>query len=290
MAGSPTQWVQAERLDAARLVEEFYDVAGVRLQVEGPAPGGEVGAAFVRWERDGVPHQSVLKWRPNGRIESLEAGPLAACEVARQAGIPAPATELISQIGHAAVILQERLPGAKIDRLSSSLLDQALSINEQQAGLLQGRSDIPAIKLYLREDGPGFCLHEPLRQHSRRTADLERWVRQVEEPESSGNDLVHLDFHPGNLLEKDGVITGVVDWDGAGRGDRRLDLVTLRFGVHRQAGADVISRLDDLLDQVPTSVLNPLWAHLSLRMVDWAIRHHTEEDVLSWLDLAGQRS
>ena len=209
--------------------------------------------------------------------------------MARQAGFPAPATELVAQVGHAAVMVQERLPGAKIDRLDSNLLDQALSINERQAGLLDARPDIEAIRLYLREDGPGFCLHEPLRQYSRKTADLERWVSRVEEVQDSPNDLVHLDFHPGNLLQQEGVVTGVVDWDGAGRGDRWLDLVTLRFGVHRQTGTDVTRRLDGILDQVPANVLNPLWAHLSLRMVDWAIRHHTEEDVLGWLDLAGQR-
>jgi hypothetical protein len=282
-------WSRAERLDAVKVAEDLQVLAGVRLEVEGPAPGGEVGAAFVRWEKDGRTRRSVLKWRPHSQIELLEAGPLAACEAARRAAIPAPVTELAVQVGHAAVMVQERLPGQKIDRLDRNGLDQALAFNNRQANLLKARPDIPAVKLYLQEDGPGFCLHEPLRLHSRRTADLERWVKQVEDAASSWKDLVHMDFHPGNLLEQDGVITGVVDWDGAGRGDRRLDLVTLRFGVHRQADRAVIRRLDDILDQVPASVLNPLWAHLSLRMVDWSIRHHTEEDVLSWLDLAGQR-
>lgn len=47
-------------------------------------------------------------------------------------------------------------------------------------------------------------------------------------------------------------ITGFVNWDGAARGDRRLDLVTLR-------------------------------------MADWAIRHFTPAGVEHWLDLAEQR-
>ena len=32
---------------------------------------------------------------------------------------------------------------------------------------------------------------------------------------------MHGDFHHQNLLIRDGRITGVIDWDGAGRGDRR---------------------------------------------------------------------
>ncbi len=67
----------------------------------------------------------------------------------------------------------------------------------------------------------------------------------------AGDDVVHLDFHPGNLLASNGIITGVVDWDGAARGHRAFDLVTLRFGLNNRADPEVTSRLDDVLDQVP---------------------------------------
>jgi aminoglycoside phosphotransferase (APT) family kinase protein len=55
---------------------------------------------------------------------------------------------------------------------------------------------------------------------------------------------VHGDFHHENLLIRDGRITGV-DWDGAGRGDRRFDLVTLRFGLRPDnSTAGARARLD----------------------------------------------
>jgi aminoglycoside phosphotransferase (APT) family kinase protein len=99
-----------------------------------------------------------------------------------------------------------------------------------------------------------------------------------------------MDYHAGNLLALDGTITGVIDWDGAGRGDRRFDLVTLRFGLPpRQTDRRVVDRLDAVLDEIPADILRPLWAHMSLRQVDWAIRHHTPADVTRWLDLAEQR-
>jgi hypothetical protein len=83
---------------------------------------------------------------------------------------------------------------------------------------------------------------------------------------------------------------GVIDWDAAARGDRRLDLVTLRFGAHAiTADPAATARLDQVLDDIPGHVLTPMWAHMSLRMTDWAIRHFTPDDVSHWLDLAEQR-
>ena len=258
--------------------------------MDGPCAGGEVGASYVRWP-DG--RRSVLTWMPDTAVADLRAGPFAVVDAVRAVGYPAPATELAVQIGSDVAIVQELLPGVKVDRLDLRGLEQVLELNTLQAGRFAGRDDVTAVNLYLSGDGPGFCLHEPLRRHSRRGAALERWVTSVarEYPEcSNGDDAVHVDFHPGNMLARDGVITGVVDWDGAGRGDRSLDLVTLRFGVHAGgADQDVVRRLDAILDAMPRNALRPAWAHMSLRMADWAIRHHSPDSVEQWFDLAEQR-
>lgn len=273
------------------MADALYAQTGVRLTVQGPCPGGQVGAAYVRWP-DG--RRSVLKWRPHSALADLRAGPLAVADALRSAGYPAPATELAVQSGHAVVTVQELLPGTKSDRLDHHWLDQALALNRTQTAVLAGRPGVPAVDLHLRADGPGYCLHEPLRRHNRRTAALERWVTAVgkDRPEQlAGQDAVHYDFHPGNMLTLGDTITGIVDWDGAGRGDRRFDLVTLRFGIRPEhAEPGVAERLDDLLDSVPGDLLRPAWAHMSLRMVDWAIRHFTAADVERLLDLAEQRA
>jgi hypothetical protein len=66
--------------------------------------------------------------------------------------------------------------------------------------------------------------------------------------------------------------------------------VTLRFGLHAiTADPAAAHRLDQLLDAIPPNALAPLWAHMSLRMTDWAIRHFTPTDVDHWVDLAEQR-
>lgn len=264
---------------------------GHRLTAEGPCAGGQVGASYVRWP-DG--HRSVLKWRPHTELADMRAGPLAVVEALRASGYPAPATELAVQAGHAVVLVLELLPGTKVEVLDHRGLDQALALNEAQAGRLTGQGTIPPVELYLSSDGPGYCLHEPLRAHSPRTARLEHRIREIahEHPARlTGHDAVHQDFHPGNMLAGDAGITGVVDWDGAARGDRRFDLVTLRFGLHaKRCEAGVTQRLDALLDTLPADVLRPACAHMSLRMTDWAIRHFTPDAVDHWLDLAEQRA
>ncbi|MFF2852538.1 phosphotransferase [Streptomyces sp. NPDC058001] len=290
VSSSSSSWARVERLDAARVVDALRVQTGVSLTLEGACPGGQVGAAYVRWA-DG--HRSVLKWRPHGSVEEMRAGPLVVTEVLRLAGYPAPAAELVAQVGDAVVVVQELLPGRKIEHLGQSELDQILHLNQLQADRLVGRAEVPAMELYLRDDGVGYCLHEPLRRHNRRSAALERWIAAVgaDHPARlAGDDAVHQDFHPGNMLTAGRLVTGVVDWDGASRGDRRFDLVTLRFGVHAaETGPGVTERLDAIIDSVPEEVLRPAWAHMSLRMVDWAIRHFSPAEVENWMDLAEQR-
>jgi aminoglycoside phosphotransferase (APT) family kinase protein len=272
------------------MAQALFGQTRIRLAVEGPCPGGQVGTAYVRWP-DG--HVGVLRWHPHVTVEELRSGPLAVVGQLRTLGYPAPATELTAQIGHAVVMVQELLPGAKIDHLDVRHFDRVMDVHRIQANALVDLGDVPAYQLYLLSDGPGYCLHEPLRQFSRRTATLERQISRcgAESPgHLLGHDAVHGDFHPGNILAAHGAITGVVDWDGAGRGDHGFDLVVLRFGVHPdRADREVIERLDTLLDELPESVLRPAWAHMSLRMTDWAIRHFPPDQVDHVLDLAEQR-
>jgi hypothetical protein len=281
---------RARRLDAAVLLEAVRRETGIAFVVSGSLDGGQVGAARVRWP-DG--HEGVLKWRPDFDVDQMKSGPLAAVEALRALGYPAPATGLVVQVGTAVVTVQELLPGSKTDHLDECRFAQALAFNALHVGALAGRTDVPSINLYLRDDGPGYCLHEPLRQFSARTADLERRIAAVGaeyDARMPGFDVVHQDFHPGNMLSVGGDLTGVIDWDGAGRGDAGFDLVTLRFGIH-PAGAErrVVERLDALLDELPTHVLRPAWAHMSLRMTDWAIRHFPSEEVETWIALSTQR-
>jgi hypothetical protein len=279
-----------ERLDANRIAERVRITSGIALEVEGPCAGGEVGASYVRWP-DG--HRAVLTWRPDITLDQARKGPLAVAEVLRAAGYPAPALELAAQVGTAVATVWELLPGSPVVQMTGELLDQVLALNEMQSGRLENCRTVPPVRLHLTSDGAGFCMHEPLRRYSDRTRRLEDWIATVGAgcpDELPGDDAVHLDFTPGNLLAEGNRVTGVVDWDGAGRGDRRFDLVTFRFGLHALPPDPAITdRLDRILDGFPAGVLDPMWAHMSLRMVDWVIRHYTPDYVDHWLTLAEQR-
>lgn len=286
-----TTWARVERLDAAWAVAAVLTHAEVALVLEAMLPGGQVGAARVRWP-DG--HRSVLTWLPGQRLADLRTRQLATVEALRQAGYPCPAVELVVELDRAVVLVQELLPGAPLEHLTDGVLDQAMDLNDRQSRALADRPEVPLVRLYLRTDGPGFCLHEPLRRHSRRSARLEAWVLAVADEVPAdvlvGVDAVHTDFQPANLLVVGDQLTGVIDWDGAGRGDRRFDLVTLRFSLLPvRTDAAAVSRLDEVLDAMPPDVLRPAWAHMSLRMTDWAIRHFRPADVDAWLDVAEER-
>ena len=270
-------WPRSARLDAPRVIERIAEITGVRLVLEGPCPGGEVGAAYVRWP-DG--RRSVLR---EGRTRT---GPLV--DRARAAGVPTARHELAAHVDGVRVLVQQRLPGAPPVTVDATVVAQMIAVTDRLAGLL---ADDPAprpAELFLTGDGPGFCLHGPLAGYSARTARLLAWVREVGATGSAmiGDDLTHLDFHPGNVLvDEAGRLTGVVDWDGATRGDRHFDLVTLRFMLTADTPG-LTGPLDDRLAVVSERRRRAYWAHLSLRQVDWSIRHHDAATVDRWLTVA----
>jgi aminoglycoside phosphotransferase (APT) family kinase protein len=297
----PDPLAPVPRLDAASVLEQLRTATGTGLELIGPLPGGEVGAALVRWPdgRNGVlthwGDASDEGWAHVQRTAEL-------LDVARGAGIPAPRYELVTRLPDRIAVVQERLPGEPPSRVDLAMVEHLVAIAGRGADLLQDRPDVPATELYLLRSGPGFCLHQPLAQYddrTRRLLDLIRRIGTASPHRMHGDDLVHTDFHPGNVLvDRTGAVTGVVDWDGVGRGDHRFALVTLRFdlavpGVDAQdrsarsaAARWLDNRIDELVDQ---ATLRAYWAHMGLRLVDWAIRHHGPDEVDRWLTVAASR-
>jgi hypothetical protein len=271
-------WPTSARLDAPKVLERIASITGVRLVLEGPAPGGEVGAAFVRW--------------PDGRRSVLTAARTRSAVLvdrAREAGVPTPRHELTARVDGVRVVVQQRLPGAPPSTLDAGLVRQMLRVNDRLAGVLAGEPDPRPAELYLTSDGPGFCLHEPLSAFGPRSQRLLSWVHEVgaDGTHMVGDDLTHMDFHPGNVLVDRGRLSGVVDWDGAQRGDRHFDLVTLLFYMRAHSPA-LAALVEERLRLLPARRMRAYWAHMSLRQVDWSIRHHDAATVQRWLTVAEQ--
>lgn len=277
---------RAGRWHADAILAQLAEATGVKLANNGSCRGGQIGACYVGWP-DG--HQSVLTCRPAGQLAAArQAGALTAA--ARTRGIPAPRYELIADLPSGTAIVQELLAGVPPDLVTRRTVESMVEVNQLCRGLLTGRTEFPAPSMYLLADGPGFCLHGPMASYDQRTERLLQAVAEVGAavPEQlAGDDLVHFDFHPENVLVgPSGAVTGVVDWDGAGRSNGALDLVTLRFDLARRAPG--LGRwLGGLLaDTVTGPVWMACWAHMSLRLVDWAIRELTASDVSDWLRVA----
>jgi hypothetical protein len=273
------------KLDAQQLLREVNDATGAGLEFLGQAAAGEVGAAFVRWPdgRDGVLTRGFGSAADLRRTAEV-------LDAARQDGLPVPRYDLLAELPGSVGVVQERLPGQAPQTVDRALLESMIALTDQFAG--RGGS-LPVPSMHLLESGPGFCLHESLQVYDDRTRKLLDRVHEIGRAEPggmAGDDLVHLDFHTGNVLTDAGRITGIVDWDGIGRGDRRFALVTLRFDAHvRLPGAD-LTWFDDLLQtRLDPAVLRLYWAHMTLRLVDWSIRHHTPADTTRWLDFAEPR-
>ncbi|WP_350274203.1 phosphotransferase [Kribbella sp. HUAS MG21] len=273
------------KLDARHLVHEVNRATGAGLEYVGPAAGGEVGAAFVRWpdDRDGV------LTRGHGSLDELRRT-AAALDAARAHGLPVPQYQLLAELPDCVGVVQERLPGSPPATVDRQLLESMIALTEQFTGLGAG---LPTPSMYLLESGPGFCLHESLERYDDRTRRLLDRIHEIGRDDTdgmTGDDLVHLDYHSGNVLTDAGRITGIVDWDGIGSGDRHFALVTLRFDAHVRLPGDDLTWFDELLETtLSPAVLRRYWAHMALRQVDWSIRHHTPADTTRWLDFAEPR-
>lgn len=283
----------APRLDIDAVLRAMADAGGPVVVPVHPLAGGAVGAWKVH--RPGR-RSSVLTWRPPSPGRDMAAEVTRTSQliaIARQARVPAPAYEDIVVLGDGGVVvLQEFVAGIR-PRRSPEVVASLLELSERRRGILAGTPfSGTATPLYLTTDGPGFCLHGPLRERDERTRRLLSWVEAVGQTRDvvHGDDLVHFDYHFGNALADPGNedrVVAIIDWDGAAAGDVALDGVVLALDLvlyHAEA-ALVDQVVDHLRLTTPEHRLRPLWAHGLLRLVDWRLRHSPDDD-LSWLPRA----
>jgi Ser/Thr protein kinase RdoA (MazF antagonist) len=191
-----------------------------------------------------------------------------------------------------AAILQERMPGVPVTEVTAALVDHVVGLAELRRNLLVGtRFEGRGIDLFLTMSGPGFCHHEPLRTHSDATRALLARIEAIGAEHGdmlTGTDLVHLDYHLGNVLvhEHDpDRVAAIVDWGGARAGDLAVDLALLRFDLSWRAPTFADDVEQTLRNEIDDATFLRVWAHASLRLVDWSIRHHPQ-DVDHWVALA----
>lgn len=282
-------------MDVEGVVRSVNKQTGDALEVIGPCVGGEADAWLVR-DDHGI--RLVMKWwdEVGGRLERLEAVERRAQRL-RKLGYPIPVLDRLVAVDGVVVLLQEESMGRPVDVVTPALLGRLAQLNELQAG--QGTGEGGLFGEYLTGTllvgGPGYCFHHPLRQHSPRAEALLERIRAIGSATEAvpflSIDAIHLDFHHRNVLvDDDGVLTAIIDWDGCRDGDRWFDLACLSFhldcfGVGPGAAESLRAHVEA---NVEPATLAAYRAHMVLRQVDWSIRNHDEEVVQHCLEV-GER-
>jgi hypothetical protein len=260
---------------------------GPTLELVGRLPGGEVGATELR---DAGGRRLVAKVLPASWAETVAGLPERTRRL-RDRGYPVGRHEVLHVGPFGLLVLQEHAAGLVSDTVSDALLGRLLELNALQAGLgeVVGEGWGANLRRTLTEGADGFCLHAPLRDHSAATrallARVEAIGQRLDPARVPDDDVVHTDFHHRNVLQVDGDVGAVIDWEGSRGGDRTFDLVTLAFGlVDAQTEPGAADRVWTVVRSVrPPTVVEAYVAHMVLRQVDWSIRHHDAATVERWL-------
>ena len=223
-------------------LEDVAAALGVRLVQR--FADGVFGAALVR---DAQGQDLVLKAQPRPELEPMWATGAAMAAQLRADGYPSPRYEAVGRTEHAVWSLQEQLPGTVVERLTAPVASQLVGLARRHAvdcgrrrpwrddaiaaarGWLAGLELAPDDATVLRaalDGGAGADLLETT--------------------------IVHGDFHHRNALVDGDDVVGVFDWDLAGPGDWRFDLVMLAFGCRLQPAACDPGALDLVTDAVRT--------------------------------------
>lgn len=235
------------------------------------------GTAFVLKVHD---QQDILPRLYRARVVTRRLQALA---------LPAPEYVHIGTVGSTVYWVQSALPGDPPEQLTAAQVEQLLEWNALQKG--QAISAEQDWSWYVRAvvyAGESDWV-QTLRGYSSETRSLlgrlETLTSGKECALSRGTDLVHGDLGPYNVLAWEGRVSGVVDWDSAGCGDRALDIAKLLFYAFEDNDlrAPLVAQIVRISGY---DALVVLLAYTILAQLDWSIRHHSAEAVSSWLTYA----
>ena len=248
----------------------------------------EAGVSDETWfatAPDGAP--VMLKWFPDETVAERYAVLLPALDVLRSRGVPVPEYPHVLVVDGWTLSAQRVLPGTGLGlrNASPATVERIVECVAAMGGVacpLPAPGLLPwgaSIVQTLTVGVDGWGMHEPLRNGGRRSAAVLDRVETVgagADPAWFPTDgLVHLDLHTDNVLvEDDGTLTGIIDWEGACGGDPRFDLVRFAFDLdgHDQPVWDVVEATG-----IEPRVLRAYVAHDVLVCTSWAIRDRPED-------------
>jgi aminoglycoside phosphotransferase (APT) family kinase protein len=279
-------------VDVAALLDLINTRHGTAFTLKRGTGLGESGASY--FVTDDSAKQFVFKFGFSKEFEPERAAELTRRLI--EVGYPAPRYRLFGQAMGLKYSIQTRLPGKPWQGVTRAMLDHVLAINRLHAGLAAEPTGepFPAWPARVVEGVmvgfERYCVIDSLRRHSDATAallgTLQNLVARHQGEISAARDIVHWDFHRGNILTDGGQITGVVDWEGACTGDRGFDLATYIF--YSFEDNDTREFLwPKALECAGRSALSVYLAHMIVRQLDWSIRNHNPKMVDEQMARAG---
>jgi aminoglycoside phosphotransferase (APT) family kinase protein len=185
--------------------------------------GGLFGAVLVR-RGDGA--ELVLKASDDSTLAAEWATGAATAMRMRASGYPAPIYAGTGTDGDVSWSLQEVLPGQVPEVLDEHCAQQLIRL--ARAHDVDAGNARPWDELAREAAERWVSALGPLPHHF--DAQLAAVLRDTADVALKHRTVVHGDFHQRNCLVTGDMVTGVFDWDIAGAGDWRFDLVCLAFG------------------------------------------------------------
>lgn len=258
------------------VIEEVNARTGSGLVLTGLADqvGGSSSAAFVAWP-DG---RDSAMTRTHTPLAVMRQTASVLNDVRRQ-GLPVPAHQLVLELADGyVVVVQERLPGHHVDSLDSTTAAAFVAMNDRFRGALRDHPEVPRPRAFPDvSSGYGAFEHTVGRLGERGRRLLERLL-EVDGGRPfrmQGDDLVHTDYTPGNVLFDDaGNVSGVVDWNsGAARGDRYYALLGLQWGSigRKTVGSQESSQVEAALANLTPATRRSYEAHWMVNQVHESI-------------------
>jgi Phosphotransferase enzyme family len=278
---SPTMQQGVERMrEIERSLSLLSGRGDVAYRLLGRYEQGESGGVYRVADETG--RRFAFKVAREDRVRRAAA----TTEVLRQLGYPAPAYRGLGRVsGDKWYAVIEEMPGQPLTGLTRQLVDQLLALVEKQAGRAYLPIEEPRVVDTLLTGADGYALHETMRAYSSATSGLLDEViaigRRYFDLDYPNRDIVHHDFHAGNMLSLDGRVSGIVDWESTGSGDRAFDISTLLF--YEQDETNQAKLWQALLELAGRQRATVYLAHMMLRQVEWSARHHDAATVQHYL-------
>jgi aminoglycoside phosphotransferase len=219
---------------------------------------------------------AVLKLSRNPQWRSQIERAKAATDHLGALGYPVPTYLHIGSMDEGTYWLETELPGLPVDHPTSGQISELLRLIELQKGqtisAVQGQDwgwYVTSV-VFRGESGLVRVLMQFSSETSALAAQIEGLALGLDNKVLPNTDLVHGDLTIGQVLSRGDIISGVLDWDQVGYGDRTLDLVGLWYSlIDRPDSRDLVMKR--LLEDSDRDTIKIYGAYKMLANISWQI-------------------